>query len=63
MQYNSYCHDSFCHGSLGSGWVSICHNAQIQSELHLNLAEQIRKNIVENLQINTIQLEDQLKQV
>lgn len=58
-----YCHDIFCHGTLGSGWVATCHNTQVQSELHLNFAEQIRKNIVENLQVNTIQLEDQLKQV
>eukprot|EP00026_Physarum_polycephalum_P000481 Phypoly_transcript_00482.p1 GENE.Phypoly_transcript_00482~~Phypoly_transcript_00482.p1 ORF type:complete len:1511 (+),score=278.96 Phypoly_transcript_00482:105-4637(+) len=59
----SYCNDTICYGTLGSGWVATCHNAQVQAELHLNFAEQIRKNIVENLQVNTLQLEDQLKQI
>jgi hypothetical protein len=60
---SSYCNDTICYGTLGSGWVATCHNTQVQAELHLNFAEQIRKNIVENLQVNTLQLEDQLKQV
>ena len=61
--FSSYCNDTICYGTLGSGWIATCHNTQVQAELHLNFAEQIRKNIVENLQANTLQLEDQLKQV
>ena len=63
MLISAYCNDTICYGTLGSGWIATCINTQVQAELHLNFADQIRKNIVENLQINTLQLEDQLKQV
>ncbi len=45
------------------GWMTICTQVSAQAELHIAFASKLRDNLCESLENNTIQLEDQLKQV